>query len=72
MCNPGLIVLILIASSSLLWLGFSGLTNDRVRVKGGYYIERFVSPIKYWLNVGTYFVVGIGGFCFGIYAWCFW
>ena len=70
MCHPGLIVLILIASSALLWFGFSGLRNNRVSVKGGYYIERLVSPINYWLNVGIYFVVSIGGFCFSIFAWC--
>jgi|GEM_PF-863938 len=67
MCNSTLPFLICIASCILLWFGYSGFKNNKVRVKGGYYIERLTSPINYWVNVGIYFVVGIGGLCFGLF-----
>ena len=70
MYNVGLIVLIVVVSGSLLWFGFTGLKNNRVRVKGGYYVERLVSPINYWLNVGIYFVVGTGGLSFSLFMAC--
>ena len=68
MCNSTLRILIFIVCSTLLWFGFSGLTNGRVYVKGGRFIERDESPINYWLNVGVYFVVGIGGLCFCLFS----
>ena len=67
MCNITLTFFIFSASCILLWFGFSGFKNNRVLVKGGYYIERLASPINYWLNVVVYFVVGIGGICFSFF-----
>lgn len=68
MCSGGLRILILIAGSTLLWFGYTGLKNRRVRVKGGHLIERAESPINYWLNVAVYFAAGLGGIGFGIFA----
>jgi hypothetical protein len=70
MCNATLILLIPVVSCILLWFGFSGLNNNRVYVKGGRYIEKDASPINYWLNVGVYLIVGIGGLCFSLITWC--
>jgi hypothetical protein len=70
MCNVALILLIPLVSCTLLWFGYSGLTNGRVYVKGGRFIEKDESPINYWLNVGVYFVIGIGGLCFSLITWC--
>jgi hypothetical protein len=66
MCNITLVLFILFVSCTLLWFGYSGLTNNRVYVKGGRYIEKDESPINYWLNVGIYCIVGMGGFCFSL------
>ncbi|OQB77145.1 MAG: hypothetical protein BWX92_01233 [Deltaproteobacteria bacterium ADurb.Bin135] len=63
MCNSTATFIVFVTSSILLWYGYTGLRSNRVCVKGGYYIDRFVSPINYWLNVGVYLVVGIGGLC---------
>jgi hypothetical protein len=62
--------LIPMVSCILLWFGFSGLSNNRVFVKGGRYIEKDESSINYWLNVGVYLVAGIGGLCFSLFVWC--
>lgn len=70
MRNAMLIFLIPVVSCILLWFGFSGLNNNRVYVKGGRYIEKDESPVNYWLNVGVYLVVGTGGLCFSLFAWC--
>lgn len=70
MCNTTLIILLPIISGILLWFGFSGLNNNRVYVRGGYYIERDGSPVNYWLNVGVYLIVGVGGLCFSFLMWC--
>jgi len=68
MCSLPLRLLIILVSIILLWFGKSGLDNGVVRVKGGHLIYKEDSPNSYWLYVGTYFLVGIGGILFAIFV----
>lgn len=68
MCSESLRIVILIVSSALLWFGYAGLKNSRVRVKGGRFIERSESAVNYWLNIAAYFIAGLGGIGFSIFA----
>jgi hypothetical protein len=60
--------MIILASCALLWFGMTALNSGTVRVKGGRLISRQESPFNYWLFVGTYFVVGIGGILFAVFG----
>ena len=58
---------IILACSALIWFGVVGLKKGIVRVKGGQIINRQKSPFSFWLFIGTYFVVGIGGILFAVF-----
>jgi len=60
--------MIVLAGIALLWFGKSALDDGVVRVKGGHLIYKEDSPNSYWLFVGTYFFVGIGGILFAIFG----
>lgn len=68
MVNVSMKIFILVVSSALLWFGYAGLKSGRVRIKGGYLIERSISPVNYWLNVTVYLLAGLGGIGFTILA----
>jgi len=60
--------LIVLVSIALLCFGKSALEDRVVRVKGGHQIHKEDFPNSYWLFVGTYFFVGIGGILFAIFG----
>ena len=68
MCSLPLRFLIVLVSIALLWFGKSALEDGVVRVKGGHLVYKEDAPTGYWLWVGTYFFVGIGGILFAIFG----
>ncbi|HOD03153.1 MAG TPA: hypothetical protein PKN28_07485 [Clostridiales bacterium] len=60
-------MLIIVASSALLWFGYSGLKNGQVRVKGGELIKKEESPVNYWISVCIYFIAGGGGLLYAFF-----
>jgi len=57
-------------SCALFWSGSYDLNHSKVYGKGGRYTEWDVSPINYWLNVGIYLLVAMGGLCFSLFMRC--
>jgi len=67
-CGLPLKILIVIASSALLWFGYAGLKDGQVRVKGGRTIRKEDSPFNYWMSVGVYFAAGCGGLLYAFFV----
>ena len=68
MCYWPVRVLLIIVSCLILWFVKSALDNGVVRVKGNHLINKKDSPANYWLFVGTYIMLGIGGILFAVFA----
>jgi len=60
--------LIDLVSITLLWFGKSVHDDGVVRVKCGQLVYKEDSLSRYWLWVGTYFFVSIGGILFAIFG----
>ncbi|OQB45168.1 MAG: hypothetical protein BWY02_02596 [bacterium ADurb.Bin157] len=68
MCSLPLRILIVLASSALLWFGYDGLKDGQVRVKGGGLVKKEDSPINYWISVAIYFIAGCGGLLYAFFS----
>jgi len=68
MCGIPLKILIIVASSALLWFGYTGLKDEQVRVKGGRIVKKSDSPVNYWVSVVVYFAAGGGGLLYAFFG----
>lgn len=61
MCGFPTKVALILVSCLLMWFGYRGIQDGRVKEDGNQLIEREESPINYWVTEVIYIGGGIAG-----------